>query len=176
VTTSHSDCLNRRLVLGALAALPGLAGLLDASAAQAQTGVPLASWNDGPAKQAILDFVHVTTDPSSKDFVPPEERIGEFDQDGGSRLPASLEEGPSPRKIQSANAVNERGVSTGRRENLIVRDSEVKLFADRLRQEQDLIFGGCGLHDCNGLHSSATRSCRIQRPPGRTAGTPKKPM
>lgn len=27
------------------------------------------------------------------------------------------------------NAVNERGVSTGRRENLIVRDNEVKLFA-----------------------------------------------
>ena len=23
---------------------------------------PLASWNDGPAKQAILDFVRITTD------------------------------------------------------------------------------------------------------------------
>jgi hypothetical protein len=40
------------------------------------------------------------------------------------------------------NAVNERGVSTGRRENLVVRDGEVKLFADCLRQEPDLIFGG----------------------------------
>jgi hypothetical protein len=38
-------------------------------------------------------------------------------------------------------AVNERGVSTGRRENLVVRDGEVKLFADRLRQEHDLVFG-----------------------------------
>ena len=29
-----------------------------------QTRALLASWNDGPAKQAILDFVRVTTDPS----------------------------------------------------------------------------------------------------------------
>ena len=49
---------------------------------QAQTATPLASWNDGPAKQAILDFIRATTDPSSKDFVPPEERIATFDQDG----------------------------------------------------------------------------------------------
>ncbi len=40
------------------------------------------SWNDGPAKQAILDFIRATTDPSSKTFVPPEERIATFDQDG----------------------------------------------------------------------------------------------
>ncbi len=73
-------------MLGALAglpALPALGGLLAAaSPAEAQTAAPLASWNDGPAKQAILDFVRVTTDPASKDFVPPEERIAEFDQDG----------------------------------------------------------------------------------------------
>jgi haloacid dehalogenase-like hydrolase len=43
---------------------------------------PLPSWNDGPAKQAILDFVHATTDPSSASFSPPEERIAAFDQDG----------------------------------------------------------------------------------------------
>jgi hypothetical protein len=43
---------------------------------------PLASWNDGPAKQAILEFVQVTTDQASKDFVPPEDRIATFDQDG----------------------------------------------------------------------------------------------
>ena len=82
MTTSHSDGLSRRLLLGALAAMPALSGLLDATAAQAETGAPLASWNDGPAKQAILDFVRVTTDLSSKDFVPPEERIASFDQDG----------------------------------------------------------------------------------------------
>jgi hypothetical protein len=43
---------------------------------------PLASWNDGPAKRAILEFVHATTDPSSPTFVPPEARIAAFDQDG----------------------------------------------------------------------------------------------
>jgi hypothetical protein len=38
--------------------------------------------NEGPAKAAILDFVRVTTEPSSKSFVPPEDRIATFDQDG----------------------------------------------------------------------------------------------
>jgi len=42
----------------------------------------LASWNEGPAKQAIIDFVKATTDKASPDFVPPEERIATFDQDG----------------------------------------------------------------------------------------------
>src|SRR5437868_388797 len=43
---------------------------------------PLPSWNDGLAKQAILNFVHVTTDSSNPKFVPPEQRIAAFDQDG----------------------------------------------------------------------------------------------
>jgi phosphoglycolate phosphatase-like HAD superfamily hydrolase len=43
---------------------------------------PLSSWSDGAAKKAILDFVRVTTDASSPQFVPPEERIATFDQDG----------------------------------------------------------------------------------------------
>src|SRR6266550_3658736 len=43
---------------------------------------PLPSWNDGPAKQAIKKFVQTTTDSSSTKFVPPEERIATFDQDG----------------------------------------------------------------------------------------------
>jgi len=42
----------------------------------------LTSWNDGPAKKAILEFVKVTTEKSSPKFVPPEERIATFDQDG----------------------------------------------------------------------------------------------
>jgi len=45
-------------------------------------GDPLPSWNDGPAKKAILDFIHATTDKSSSKFVPPEQRIATFDQDG----------------------------------------------------------------------------------------------
>ena len=43
---------------------------------------PLPSWNDGLTKQAILTFVHITTDRSSPNFVPPEQRIAVFDQDG----------------------------------------------------------------------------------------------
>jgi phosphoserine phosphatase len=41
----------------------------------------LASWNEGKAREAILDFVkRVTTD--GPDFVPPADRIASFDNDG----------------------------------------------------------------------------------------------
>ena len=50
--------------------------------APAQAQDPLPSWNEGPAKQAILDFVKSTTDPASPKFVAPEARIATFDQDG----------------------------------------------------------------------------------------------
>lgn len=43
---------------------------------------PLPSWNDGPAKKAIIDFVQTTTDKANPKFVPPEDRIATFDQDG----------------------------------------------------------------------------------------------
>jgi len=55
--------------------------LLLAAPAGAQTD-PLPSWNDGPAKKAIVEFVQSTTDKASPKFVPPEERIATFDQDG----------------------------------------------------------------------------------------------
>jgi phosphoglycolate phosphatase-like HAD superfamily hydrolase len=41
----------------------------------------LASWNDGPAKQAILDFVASVTTPGA-DFVAIADRIATFDNDG----------------------------------------------------------------------------------------------
>ncbi len=43
---------------------------------------PLPSWNDGAAKQAIVDFVKATTETGGANFVAPEERIATFDQDG----------------------------------------------------------------------------------------------
>ncbi len=43
---------------------------------------PLPSWNEGPSKQAILSFVRTATDKSNPKFVPPDERIATFDQDG----------------------------------------------------------------------------------------------
>jgi len=42
----------------------------------------LRSWNEGPAKAAIINFVHATTDPASADFVPEKDRFATFDQDG----------------------------------------------------------------------------------------------
>jgi phosphoglycolate phosphatase-like HAD superfamily hydrolase len=49
--------------------------------ANAQTSV-LPSWNDGPAKQAIVSFVNKVTDKSSTNYVEPEDRIATFDHDG----------------------------------------------------------------------------------------------
>ena len=43
---------------------------------------PLASWNDGAAKNAILDFVSRVTTAGGPDFVPPAKRIAAFDNDG----------------------------------------------------------------------------------------------
>src|SRR5437667_12509644 len=43
---------------------------------------PLSSWNDGPTKQAIVAFVEKVTKEGSPDFVPTEERIATFDNDG----------------------------------------------------------------------------------------------
>jgi phosphoserine phosphatase len=45
-------------------------------------GDPLPSWNDGPAKAAMLRFVRDTTDKSSPKYVEPTDRIATFDQDG----------------------------------------------------------------------------------------------
>jgi phosphoserine phosphatase len=42
----------------------------------------LPSWNEGPAKKAIVEFVQVTTTQGGSKFVPPGERIAAFDQDG----------------------------------------------------------------------------------------------
>jgi phosphoserine phosphatase len=43
---------------------------------------PLPSWNEGPARKALLDFVGRTTRQGGPDFVPPAERIAVFDNDG----------------------------------------------------------------------------------------------
>ena len=40
------------------------------------------SWNDGPSKTAILQFVSAVTDEKGKDYVEPAERIAVFDNDG----------------------------------------------------------------------------------------------
>ena len=43
---------------------------------------PLSSWAEGPAKSAIVQFVQSVVEKGGKDYVPPEERIATFDNDG----------------------------------------------------------------------------------------------
>ena len=127
-----------------MALLPVLSGMPLAGIAQAQTtqGGSLASWNDGPAKQAILDFVKATTDRASSRFVPPEERIATFDQDGTlwvehpiysqvvyclDRVPAVVEENPKLKNVEPFKTV-----LSGNREaiaKLSLRDLEKILVA-----------------------------------------------
>ena len=53
-----------------------------ATQAAAGAGDPLPSWNEGPTKKAIGDFVARVTKEGSPDFVPAPERIATFDNDG----------------------------------------------------------------------------------------------
>ena len=137
--------VSRRALLSALAVLPAFSGSLLPMSARAQTAVsggPLPSWNDGPSKQAIIDFVRVTTDQGSPKFVPPEERIATFDQDGTlwvehpiysqvvyclDRVPAVVEQKPELKKIEPFKTV-----LSGNREaiaKLSLHDLEVILAA-----------------------------------------------
>ena len=50
-------------------------------AAEATTD-PLPSWNEGATKKAILDFVAKTTDKNADGFIPVDQRIATFDNDG----------------------------------------------------------------------------------------------
>lgn len=52
------------------------------STPNARSADPLPSWNNGPAKRSILDFVAKVTKKGSPNFVPVEERIATFDNDG----------------------------------------------------------------------------------------------
>jgi hypothetical protein len=68
--------MNRRWV-GALAA-----GVFALAATAVRAAEPLPSWNDGPARAAIVSFVGQVTKAGSPGFVPPDERIAVFDNDG----------------------------------------------------------------------------------------------
>jgi phosphoserine phosphatase len=56
--------------------------LITAVSQQAPAADPLPSWNDGPHKQAIIDFVSKVTKDGGPDLVPVPERIATFDNDG----------------------------------------------------------------------------------------------
>jgi len=77
--------ISRRIVLSSLAALLAISAALPPVSTSAQLAPSvglLPSWNDGAAKQAIVDFVRATIDRSSASYVAPEDRIAVFDQDG----------------------------------------------------------------------------------------------
>src|SRR5512136_3236187 len=78
-----SSGISRRALVSTLAALPALSGTLFSTSAPAQTAAdPLPSWNDGAAKQTIVNFVTAVTRDGSPDFVPVPQRIATFDNDG----------------------------------------------------------------------------------------------
>jgi len=117
-----SSGIDRRVLISSLALLPALSGMPFTAIAQTQAAQDstLGSWNDGPAKQAILDFVRATTDRASPKFVPSEERIATFDQDGTlwvehpiysqviyclDRVPAVVEKDPKLKNVEPFKTV-----------------------------------------------------------------------
>ena len=121
--------IDRRSLLSKLAALAIVFAPLPPVSTLAQyapAADALPSWNEGAAKQAIVDFVKATTDKSSPDFVPPEERIATFDQDGTlwvehpmySQLVYALERVPAlvKAKPELANVEPFKTVMSGDRE------------------------------------------------------------
>jgi hypothetical protein len=73
----------RRTLLSTLAMLSILPQALRPAGAQTTAaGDLLPSWNDGAAKQSIVNFVAASTREGSPDFVPPAQRIAVFDNDG----------------------------------------------------------------------------------------------
>ena len=72
----------KRPVLSMVAGLLVLAASLTLAVQVLAQTDPLPSWNDGPAKKAIVEFVQATTTQGGPKFVPPAGRIATFDQDG----------------------------------------------------------------------------------------------
>jgi phosphoglycolate phosphatase-like HAD superfamily hydrolase len=139
-----SSSVNRRVLISGMALLPVLSGMPLTAIAQTQAtqDSALGSWNDGPAKQAIIDFVRATTDQASPKFVPPEDRVATFDQDGTlwvehpiysqvvyclDGVPAVVEKDPKLKNVEPFKTV-----LSGNREaiaKLSLRDLEKILFA-----------------------------------------------
>jgi phosphoglycolate phosphatase-like HAD superfamily hydrolase len=76
-----NEGVTRRSVAAILIACLALLASPTARAEMAGTD-PLPSWNDGPVKKSILDFVAAVTKEGGPDFVPVPERIATFDNDG----------------------------------------------------------------------------------------------
>ncbi|RKH40237.1 HAD family hydrolase [Corallococcus llansteffanensis] len=114
---------SRQALFVVLSLVLGLA-FPSAARAQAAKADPLPSWNDGPVKQAIVGFVSRVTTEGGPDFLPVEERVAVFDNDGTlwqekpavqgaflvERVRALADKDPSLRKKQPYKAVLEGNV------------------------------------------------------------------
>jgi len=75
--------IDRRALLSSLALLPLISASFRSTSEVAQTQRdPLPSWNDGATKSSILDFVARVTTQGGPFFVPVDQRIATFDNDG----------------------------------------------------------------------------------------------
>lgn len=85
--------MHSRIAARTLAAAAVLAGALIFPSAFARGADTLRSWNTGPTKYAVLQFVRDVTTEGGTDYVPPEERIAVFSHDGTlcPELPAPAE-------------------------------------------------------------------------------------
>jgi len=112
--SNRFSCLPRALLIVLVLAL----GVARSNVSAAED--PLPSWNEAPAKQAVLDFVKATTDAASPTFVPPEARVATFDQDGTlwvehpmytqvvyclQRVPAVVEKKPELKNVEPFKTV-----------------------------------------------------------------------
>jgi phosphoglycolate phosphatase-like HAD superfamily hydrolase len=80
--------------------------VLGCIAPTAHAADPLASWNDTAPKKAIVAFVEKVIQKGSPDFVPPEERIAVFDNDG-----TLWPENPAPFQLAYAFDTLKKGVA-----------------------------------------------------------------
>lgn len=110
------------LLLGA-----GLTGQASAENDRSGAKDPLPSWNHGPARKAVVEFVERVTRQGGSDYVPPAERIAVFDNDGTlwseqpmyvqlafvlDRIAAMSPEHPEWKDKQPFKAVLERDIRT----------------------------------------------------------------
>jgi phosphoserine phosphatase len=85
MTHVHKEYLMRRTPIVLLAVSLVLPACDDRPAdtpAASAAAKAIPSWNEGPARKAILEFVAQITDPASPDYVAPPERVAVFDNDG----------------------------------------------------------------------------------------------
>ena len=152
---------SRRFVLGGFAALPILSRVMLPFTAQAQPQAqtiddPLPSWNEGPAKAAIIGLVKSTTDAAGPNFVAPEARIATFDQDGTTwvehpiytqvvycleRVPAVVKAKPHLKEVEPFKTV-----LSGDREAIAKLPTRIwkNRRRDSLRHDCRRVSGGCG--------------------------------